>query len=121
MSNAAGSGGSGPCGVSRASSESSRESFLLPLRCLPSSCLPPPLPILDLAMTAEVAAASTSSQSSASMQRLAHPTAILPNAQAFRDAKVLVVGAGGIGCEVLKNLALVGVKGVQVVSERRGQ
>lgn len=71
-------------------------------------------------MTAEVAAASTSSQSSASMQRLAHPTAILPNAQALRDAKVLVVGAGGIGCEVLKNLALVGVKGVQVVSERRG-
>ncbi|PWN21793.1 hypothetical protein BCV69DRAFT_246849 [Microstroma glucosiphilum] len=66
-------------------------------------------------MTAEVAAASSSSHSSASTQRLAHPTAILPNAQALRDAKVLVVGAGGIGCEVLKNLALVGVKGVQVI------
>lgn len=79
------------------------------------------LPVFDVAMTAEVAAASTSSKSSASSQRLAHPTAILPNAQALRDAKVLVVGAGGIGCEVLKNLALVGVKGVQVVSPDRGQ
>jgi ubiquitin-like 1-activating enzyme E1 B len=31
-------------------------------------------------------------------------------------AKVLVVGAGGIGCELLKNLVLSGFKDVEIVS-----
>lgn len=32
------------------------------------------------------------------------------------NAKVLVVGAGGIGCELLKNLVLVGFKDIEIVS-----
>lgn len=31
-------------------------------------------------------------------------------------AKILVVGAGGIGCELLKNLVLTGFKDIEVVS-----
>lgn len=36
-------------------------------------------------------------------------------AQTIRDAKVLMVGAGGIGCELLKNLVLTGFGQIHIV------
>lgn len=34
----------------------------------------------------------------------------------IKSCKVLVVGAGGIGCELLKNLVLTGYEDIEVVS-----
>ena len=33
----------------------------------------------------------------------------------FKDSKLLVVGAGGIGCELLKNLVLTGFNEIEVI------
>lgn len=33
------------------------------------------------------------------------------------NSKILVVGAGGIGCEILKNLVLTGFPYIEIVSE----
>jgi len=43
---------------------------------------------------------------------------LLPEAirNPINQSKVLVVGAGGIGCELLKNLVLTGFKDVHIVS-----
>ena len=32
------------------------------------------------------------------------------------NSKILVVGAGGIGCEILKNLVMCGFKEIEIVS-----
>lgn len=40
-----------------------------------------------------------------------------PSLQAkVNESKILVVGAGGIGCEVLKNLVMTGFSDIEIVS-----
>ena len=34
----------------------------------------------------------------------------------IKNAKILMVGAGGIGCELLKNLVLAGFQDIKIVS-----
>lgn len=36
--------------------------------------------------------------------------------EAIANSKILVVGAGGIGCEILKNLVLTGFPQIEIVS-----
>ena len=39
--------------------------------------------------------------------------------ESIRNTKIFMVGAGGIGCELLKNLVLTGFEDIELVSQLR--
>lgn len=40
-----------------------------------------------------------------------------PLQEKIGNSKILIVGAGGIGCELLKNLVMTGFSDIEIVSE----
>ena len=51
------------------------------------------------------------------MSRFSHTVQTFGEAKLNKLAtsKILLIGAGGIGCEILKNLVLVGIKYIEVI------